>query len=157
MRMSDTFFVDPFIDAIKALHLASSEEERLIEFKRFVNEFGTHYASTSEMGTKLSIERRYSAKERAASTKNDMKSCNTLAGAKVFGLQAEESHFDCKNKDLVSNNFHSENVERMIVTTHGSFIANSLAEWSKQVISLVQADTFRYAEFLFIAIPGLLW
>ena len=38
-------FVDPFIDAVKALHLASEDPEmRLVEFKRFVNEFGTHFS-----------------------------------------------------------------------------------------------------------------
>ena len=138
-------FVDPFKDAVRALHLASDNAgQRLIEFKRFVNEFGTHYASTSEMGTKISIERRYSSAERGSTDKSDLKNCNTLAGAKVFGLQMEESSFLCKNKDLISNEFQSNTVERMIVTTHGSFIANSLAEWSKQVIGLVQAETFRY-------------
>ena len=65
-----------------------------------------------------------------------------MAGAKVFGLQTEESHFKCQNQDLIESQFDSNNVERMIVTTHGSFIANSLSEWSKQVISLVQAETF---------------
>ena len=44
---------------------------------RFVNEFGTHYASTSEMGTKITIERRYTSKERSKSDKNDLKNCNT--------------------------------------------------------------------------------
>lgn len=140
---SRKMFVDPFIDAIKALHLADDEELRLIEFKRFVNEFGTHYASTSEMGTKLTIERRYSAKERAGSDENDLKNCNTLAGAKIFGLQTEESHFNCKNRKLIENTLDSKTTDRMIVTTYGSFIAKSLAEWSQQVISLVQADTFR--------------
>ncbi len=118
------------------------EEEREQEFKRFINEFGTHYASTSEMGTKLTIERRYSAKERATSDVNDMKNCNKLAGAKIFGLQAEQSHFHCKNKALTDNEIASDSVDRMIITTYGSFIAKSLAEWSKQVISLVQGSSF---------------
>ena len=51
-------FVDPFIDAVKALHWATEKDDattKLIEFKRFINEFGTHYASTSEMGTKLRL------------------------------------------------------------------------------------------------------
>jgi hypothetical protein len=52
-------FVEPFIEAVKALAKAQSKEDRLIEFKRFIDEFGTHYASTTEMGTKLAIERRY--------------------------------------------------------------------------------------------------
>ena len=38
-------FVDPFIDAVKALHLATDDPEmQIIEFKRFVNEFGTHFS-----------------------------------------------------------------------------------------------------------------
>ena len=142
---SQKVFVDPFLDAVEALHWATEKDDetsKLIEFKRFVNEFGTHYSTTSQMGTKLSIERRYTAQERASSSQNDLKNCNTLAGAKVFGLQTEESHFNCKNKNLLDSNLESKNVERTIVTTHGSFIANSLAEWSKQVINLVMADTF---------------
>lgn len=136
-------FVQPFMDAVFALHLASeNEQKRILEFKRFVNEFGTHYASTSEMGTKISIERRYSQRERSQADKNDLKNCNTLAGAKVFGLQMEQSHFHCNNTELLANDIDSETVERMIVTTHGSFVANSLADWSKQVIGLVQAETF---------------
>ena len=39
-----------------------NEEKKLEAFKNFVNEFGTHYAAITELGTKLSIERRYSAK-----------------------------------------------------------------------------------------------
>ena len=51
-------FVEPFIDAVKALHWATEKDDstlKLIEFKRFINEFGTHYAITSEMGTKLRL------------------------------------------------------------------------------------------------------
>jgi len=52
-------FVDPFIDAVRALSKARGRDRKIEEFKRFVNEFGTHYSSTTEMGTRLSIERRY--------------------------------------------------------------------------------------------------
>ena len=75
-----------------------------------------------------------------------MKDCNTLAGAKVFGLQAEESNFNCENKKLMDNSMESQSVDRMVITTFGSFLADSLQEWSKQVISLVQADSFRYVQ-----------
>ena len=136
-------FVEPFIDAVKALHLATKDPDmRIIEFKRFVNEFGTHFSSKSEMGTKLTIERRYSQKERADVNKSELKSCNTLAGAKVFGLQTEEGLFKCSHQNLMDNQRPSEKTERMIVTTYGSFVAHSLAEWSKQVISLVQSESF---------------
>jgi hypothetical protein len=139
---SKKVFVEPFIDAVKALYIAETEDLRFNEFKRFIDEFGTHYSSTSEMGTKLTIERRYSAKERASTDKNDLKNCNTVAGARIFGLQTEESHFHCNNSELIDNTLDSESVDRMIITTYGSFIAKSLAEWSQQVISLVQGSTF---------------
>ena len=86
---SRKYFVEPFIDSVKALALAKSDADRLSEFRRFVNEFGTHYASTSEMGTKLSVERRYSAKERNSAGMDELKRCNTASGAKVLGFQAE--------------------------------------------------------------------
>ena len=90
---------------------------------------------------------RYSAKERAGSDKDELKDCNTLAGAKVFGLQAEESNFNCENEKLMDNTMESQSVDRMVITTFGSFLADSLQKWSKQVISLVQADSFRYILF----------
>ena len=50
------------------------------KFRRFVNEFGTHYASSTELGTKLTIERRYTLHERQGVKNKALKDCNTLAG-----------------------------------------------------------------------------
>ena len=76
-------FTEPFIDTVVALNeaiLNGSAQRQLQEFKRFVNEFGTHYASTSELGTKLTIERRYTSQERRGVKEKSLKDCNTLAG-----------------------------------------------------------------------------
>ena len=76
-------FKKPFIDTVIALNeaiLSGSLSHQLQEFKRFVNEFGTHYASTTELGTKLTIERRYTAQERRGVKEEELKDCNTLAG-----------------------------------------------------------------------------
>ena len=76
-------FVQPFIDSVKALNqviLKGDKDRQIQEFKRFVNEFGTHYASTTELGTKLIIERRYTAQERKGTKDKVLKDCNTLAG-----------------------------------------------------------------------------
>ena len=86
---SRKYFVEPFIDSVKALALATGNAERKAEFRRFVNEFGTHYASTSEMGTKLSVERRYSDKERNSAGVDELRRCNMASGARVLGFQAE--------------------------------------------------------------------
>ena len=84
--ISDTskkIFKKPFIDTVIALNeaiLSGSLPHQLQEFKRFVNEFGTHYASSTELGTKLTIERRYTAQERRGVKEKELKDCNTLAG-----------------------------------------------------------------------------
>ena len=81
--LSKKIFVEPFIDSAKSLQDVIKDgdrSEQIREFKRFVNEFGTHYSSAAEMGTKLSIERRYSASERSGTDDNELKDCNTVAG-----------------------------------------------------------------------------
>ncbi|CAB4058247.1 unnamed protein product [Lepeophtheirus salmonis] len=137
-------FVDPFIDSVKSLHGVTSKSDKVkkVELKRFINEFGTHYGSTSEMGTKLLIERRYSLKERSHANENELKVCNTLAGAEVFGFRVEKDKGNCSNDELKSNTLNSKFAERMVVSTYGSFISNDLISWSKQVISLVQGNSF---------------
>ena len=71
------------------------------EFKRFVNEFGTHYSSAAEMGTRISIERRYSATERSGAEDNELKDCNTVAG--TFAKECDP----CKiNNPHVSAHLH---------------------------------------------------
>ena len=68
-------------------------------------------------------------------------------GAELLGLQLELDNFKCTNAKLYEDSIDSQFVERTVISTYGSYIAESLAEWSKQVISLVQASSFspRYA------------
>ena len=83
--LSKKQFVQPFIDSVKSMHSvikSGDEDAQIREFKRFVNEFGTHYSSAAEMGTRISIERRYSASERSGAEDNELKDCNTVAGIK---------------------------------------------------------------------------
>ena len=67
---------------------------------------------------------------------------NSFLGAALLGLQLELDNFKCKNEQLIEDSIESKSVERTVISTYGSFIAESLAEWSKQVISLVQASSF---------------
>ena len=80
-------FKKPFIDTVISMNEAivnGTLAHQLHEFKRFVNEFGTHYASSTELGTKLSIERRYSSQERRGVKDRELKNCNTLAGNEFY-------------------------------------------------------------------------
>jgi hypothetical protein len=45
-----------------------------------------------------------------------MKTCNTLAGAKIFGFQTEESSYNCDNDKLLKNDIQSKNVDRTIIS-----------------------------------------
>ena len=57
-------------------------------------------------------------------------------GAQVLGLQTEVDKNVCDNDDLKKNVLDNSRVERMVVTTYGSFLAESLADWSQQVVKL---------------------
>ena len=65
-----------------------------------------------------------------------------VIGAKLFGLQMEQNFFKCGNETLLNNNVDSKRVDRTVISTYGSFIAKSLSEWSKQVISMTQSGSF---------------
>ena len=83
---SHKVFTEPFIDSVEALNeviLKGSLKQQVQEFRRFVNEFGTHYASTSELGTRLTTERRYTLQERKGVKDKALKDCNTLAGRDI--------------------------------------------------------------------------
>ena len=85
--LSKKQFVEPFLDSVKSMHSViknGDTNDQVREFKRFVNEFGTHYSSAAEMGTRISIERRYSATERSGAEDNELKDCNTVAGTHDF-------------------------------------------------------------------------
>ena len=59
-----------------------------------------------------------------------------MVGAEVLGLQTEVNTNTCHDTELRSNVINSSNVERMVVSTFGSFIAESLADWSEQIVQL---------------------
>ena len=69
LKRSKKRFTEPFLEAIKGLNLASNKSilEQKFELKRFIDEFGTHYPSSTIMGVKLLTERRYSFNERGHS------------------------------------------------------------------------------------------
>ena len=57
-------------------------------------------------------------------------------GAQVLGLQTEVDKNVCDNDDLKKNVLNNSTVERMVVATYGSFLAESLADWSQHVVKL---------------------
>ena len=114
-------FTPPFEETVKNLYsagLSRKKEIQLRAFKNFVNEFGTHYAAITELGTKLTIERRYSAKERASATTGEMAECNTLVGSKIFGFQTEMARHNCTKEQLMDK---SDDSVRTIIVSYDIF------------------------------------
>ena len=141
---SRKYFLLGFIESVKSLarFADQTDEMKTREFERFITEFGTHYSTTSKLGTKLVLERRYTSRERAGADKNEIAECNSQIGAKVFGLTTESSRNTCRRTELLRNQINSTVAERMVVSTYGSFIADSLASWSQQVVELVESGKF---------------
>ena len=125
---------------IKQLYAAGlkKKKDQLSAFKHFINEFGTHYAAATELGTKLTIERRYSAKvtrkktmcnnasnhyaifqERASTDTGEISECTTLTGSKIFGFQVEMERHNC-TKDTLMDEGGSE-IQNMKVYCTSTF------------------------------------
>ena len=71
-------FTLPFLDAMKALEESNdkSRHHKMAEFKRFIDEFGTHFAKRTILGVRLLFERRYSAKEKSGNSNENFEAHN---------------------------------------------------------------------------------
>lgn len=127
-----------FIEAVKGLNLASNHSslKKDLEFKRFVNEFGTHYQKSTILGVKLYSERRYSQKETEAVDDEDLKVCNTALAVKLIGMQIDPDLETCRVPEILFKNFKSKQLQRYVVTTSGSYAFTNGTEWSKQILDM---------------------
>ena len=73
-----------------------------------------------------------------------MRKCANRVGAEVLGLQTEIDKNECHDDSLKSNIINSTLVERMVVSTYGSFLAESLSSWSEQVLKLGKYYCLKY-------------
>ena len=64
-----------FVEAVSALEKVSDSNpgNRILEFKNFVENFGTHFSRTTILGVRIVSERRFSAKERANRDDEELK------------------------------------------------------------------------------------
>lgn len=131
-------FMPSFMEAIKGLYLVSNESQTVqdFEFRRFINEFGTHYASRTVLGVRLYAERRYSSSEKSLANDQDLNECNTATAIKLVGMQVEPDVEQCKVPQLLGQNFSSEYLQRYVVTTFGSYSFNNSAQWNRQISTM---------------------
>lgn len=79
-----------------------TEAKKKFEFQRFINEFGTHYASRTILGVKIYSERRYSQSEKLNSSDRELKICNTAMATKLIGMQINADQMEkCNSPNLL--------------------------------------------------------
>jgi hypothetical protein len=118
----------PFIDSVISLASAANktDNEQKVEFRRFVGEFGTHFSTVTMLGVRLLSETRFSVAERELIGDERLKECNTMAGSKLVGLQGENDVKNCSQGGPTESHKVTGGVDRMIVSTFGSFGATNL-------------------------------
>ena len=102
---------------------------------KFIERFGTHYAKTTQMGSAIAYETRYTGLETTNVDKGKRRDCSTLSGSRVFGFQVEQDKSGC-NGTLDDTTLGNDiGVKRTIMKTIGSFPAGakSITDWSKQL------------------------
>ena len=137
-------FTSPFRDAILGLHLVANKSlpTQNMEFKRFINEFGTHYSSQTYLGVKVYSEFRYSENETLQHTDEHLKKCATEGVLKLLGIPSERDMHQCIDPALVANRLASDCLPRFSITTLGSFSLTSQAsQWSQRIRQMALENT----------------
>ena len=137
-------FTSPFRDAILGLYLVTNKSVSIqdVEFKRFINEFGTHYSSQTYLGVKMYSEFRYSENETLQHTDEHLKTCATEGVLKLIGIPSDRDIHQCIDPALVANRLASDFLPRFSITTLGSFSLTSQAsQWSKRIRQMSLENT----------------
>jgi len=126
-------FTDPFTIALGELHDASklSSTEQGSAFKKFVQNFGTHYMTDVQLGATFSQMSSYSQNIRKEMDHQTLEDCNYVSGAKAFGIPVEPDTTSCKTEDQSElNTYASADFNHQIVSK-GSDPTN-IKDWATQ-------------------------
>ena len=80
--------------------MADRPSEKQSAMKKFINEFGTHYAKKTVMGVGLKFETRWTQEEKQYNSETKLNKCTSVMGAKLFGMQLEDDTKDCDEGSL---------------------------------------------------------
>ena len=85
-----------FIQAIRDIDLAKTDNEKELAMETFIEKFGTHYAQSSMMGVGVNFETRYTEQETMEHDDQTLKECNTESGSSsVLGFTSGGSESKC--------------------------------------------------------------
>lgn len=131
-----------YIDSV--VRNGGSAKEKKAVGNWFVNQYGTHFARNSQMGSAIAFETRYNREETNAHDEKTKKDCSTKSGARVFGFQVENDKTECTGSLEDTTQGADTAVKRTTQTTVGSFPAGSanIAEWSQQLQEMAKAGRY---------------
>ena len=122
-----------YIDALVRNNATANEKKAAGLW--FVEQYGTHYSQSSQMGSSIAFETRYNRSERMNHDEHTLMECNTRSGARVFWYQFEPDTSGCEGSLYDTTLGMDTAVKRTTQTTIGSFPAecNSIGCWSEDL------------------------
>ena len=139
-------FTKTFLDKLITLQNAADlpEKERILEFAKFVDEYGTHFSTKTHMGVKLYSERRYHSRKTEKVSRKALVECNTLKAVKTFKVPLDSTRKSCVVDKFVDDDFNEKDLEREIVTSFGSFASDSsVTNWAETLIGIENKGRLR--------------
>ena len=126
-------FTDSFKNAIQDLYSAvwKSHPDQEQAFKKFINEFGTHFLVHTVLGAEFIHETKYSGDVRRHYNVDTLKECSQVAGSKIFGIQVEQDTSKCTATDQKKLGGRSSADVEDIVITRGSR-PTDIKDWATQ-------------------------
>merc|ERR1719369_598135 len=133
-----------FVDAVKRIDLAVTPREKETVMKKFIEDYGSHYARKSVMGVGISFETRFTEQE---TKENDVETRNKCAsqsgGSSIFGASFGHGSENCTGSLEDTTQDVGTSVARFIFSTYGTLLTNStsISEWSNMVEKMMDAGT----------------
>ena len=122
-------FQQPFKNAVTALSKAPTEK-RQEEFRKFIQEFGTHYVQKATVGARLSIVRRYSRERFRQATEDTIEKCNKHRLAYFY--VKEQSEDNCTSLENEGESMIFNSIQKEQIISYGSKPSDSLTDWANQ-------------------------
>merc|ERR1719369_1415995 len=125
-----------FVDAVKRIDLAVTPREKETVMKKFIEDYGTHYASQSVMGVGISFETRYTEQETLDYDEEKRNECSSHSGGEsILGFSDGEASKNCTDSLGDTTKGADTSVKRFISTSYGTLPvgSNSVGEWQDMV------------------------
>lgn len=128
-------FRSEFLYAVKSL----SDNPTTNNFKRFVQQYGSHFSRLTVMGAKLDLITMYTEEERLALGSDGMKKCTQSSSEYgLFFMKGRDSSAKCSVSSASSQTLVGTGRKRSLVSSFGAKPAATMDEWWKNTIGAPQ-------------------